>query len=148
MIIDSLSEASRYVSLHPLFGKALNYAVDNYDTLEEGCYRLDGDRLKVTVEVSGMRTRDEAVLEAHDRYIDIQLPLSGDESYGWRYRSSCGDSRGYDRERDVEFFDDVPQDYFTVEPGQFVVFFPSDAHAPLVGRAGKIKKCVIKVRVE
>ncbi len=148
MIIDSLTEASRYVSLHPLFEKALRYAADNYDTLEEGCYRLDGDRLKATVEVSEMRSHKDAVLEAHDRYIDIQLPLSGDESYGWRYRASCRDGRGYDKERDVEFFDDAPQDYFTVEPGQFVIFFPSDAHAPLVGRAGKIKKCVIKIRVE
>jgi len=148
MIIDSLSETYRYTSLHPLFYKALNYAVDNYDTLEEGCYELNGDRLKATVEVSEMRSREEAVLEAHDRYIDIQLPLSGDESYGWRHRASCCDSRGYDRERDVEFFDDAPQDYFTVEPGQFAVFFPSDAHAPLVGRAGKIKKCVIKIRVK
>ena len=148
MIADSLSEASRYVVLHPLFGKALSYVADNYDTLEEGCYRLDGDRFTVNVEAVDMRSRNDSLLEAHNRYIDIQLPLSGRESYGWRDRASCCDSRGYDTERDVEFFDDAPQDYISVEPGQFVVFFPSDAHAPLVGRAGKIKKCVIKIRVE
>jgi YhcH/YjgK/YiaL family protein len=50
----------------------------------------------------------------------------------------------YDPGRDIEFFTDRPDVWIPVKPGQFVVFFPEDAHAPLVG-AGEIHKIVVKV---
>ena len=36
--------------------------------------------------------------------------------------------------------------YFTLNAGQFVVFFPEDVHAP-GSSDGKIKKLVIKVKI-
>lgn len=148
MIIDSLSEAAKYYSLNPLFETAFQFLIDNYDTLVEGRYPLEDGRVVISVEDAAMRSRKEAVLEAHDKHIDIQLPLSSNESYGWRYRGECYDAKGaIDKKRDVIFFDDEPQDFFTVEPGQFVILFPSDAHAPLVGTASSIKKCVVKIEL-
>ena len=52
----------------------------------------------------------------------------------------------YDAEKDIEFFEDVPDSYVTVLPGEFAVFFPEDAHAPLIG-TGEVHKVVIKVPV-
>ena len=34
---------------------------------------------------------------------------------------------------------------FTLSPGEFVIFFPEDAHAPCIGE-GVIRKMVAKVR--
>ncbi|MBP8115537.1 MAG: YhcH/YjgK/YiaL family protein, partial [Chitinophagaceae bacterium] len=36
--------------------------------------------------------------------------------------------------------------YFQLTNGQFVIFFPEDVHAPMIGE-GDIKKLVIKVKL-
>jgi len=64
---------------------------------------------------------------------------------GWSPRSRCQRPHDqYDAEQDIEFFGDTPDTYVTVHPSEFAVFFPDDAHAPLIG-TGEIHKIVIKV---
>ena len=48
-------------------------------------------------------------------------------------------------QRYVIFYDDEPSTYFALKAGEAAIFFPDDAHAPLVGD-GHVKKCVIKVK--
>ena len=50
-------------------------------------------------------------------------------------------------QKDVMFYDDEPSTYFTLGEGEIGIFFPQDAHAPLVGD-GRVKKAVVKVKVE
>ena len=50
----------------------------------------------------------------------------------------------FDAEEDIRFFADRPQLFVGIRPGQFGVFGPEDAHAPMIGR-GRIKKAVVKV---
>ena len=97
----------------------------------------------------GERTKPaDAALEVHDRYIDIQIVLSGREGFGWKDRSRCAAPRGaMNTEKDVMFYDDEPSTYFTLGEGEIGIFFPQDAHAPLVGD-GRVKKAVVKVKVE
>ena len=52
----------------------------------------------------------------------------------------------FDVQKDIRFYDDVPQTYYEVTPGQFTLLFPEDAHAPMVGE-GTIRKVIVKVRV-
>ncbi len=93
-----------------------------------------------------MRDPDDAPLEVHDKYIDIQIVLSGRETFGWAARPALVSARGeFDTQKDIQFFDDSPSLRFTLGAGEFAVFFPSDAHAPLIGR-GRVRKCIIKVR--
>ena len=51
----------------------------------------------------------------------------------------------FDAAKDILFFDDVPQTYYTLRPGQFTVLFPEDGHAPMVGE-GTVRKIIVKVR--
>ena len=44
-------------------------------------------------------------------------------------------------------FGDKPDLWFSLPPGSFAIFFPSDAHAPLAG-AGKTMKAVVKIAVK
>jgi YhcH/YjgK/YiaL family protein len=46
----------------------------------------------------------------------------------------------------VRFFHDNPDTYFELTDGQFVIFYPEDVHAPMIGEA-EIKKLVIKVKI-
>ena len=86
-----------------------------------------------------------ARLEAHRRYIDIQLVLDGDEQMGWKPLADCYNPMSeHSMEKDIGFFHDAPASWVSVPPDHFCIFFPEDAHAPLVG-TGQIRKVIFKI---
>lgn len=153
MILCSLLEFHRYISLHPAF-PAVEAFLSRQDLVDlpEGRLDLLGDDLYVSASPSvSTRLAKDAPLEAHRRYIDVQVVLAGEESMGWSSLSACGQvSVPYDSEKDIVFFRDAPSSVMLVPPGHVVVFFPEDAHAPLiaplVGQGGTVKKLVVKVK--
>lgn len=149
MIFSTLSQSDRYAALHPLFPRAFEY-IRNTDlhALAPGNYPIAGDELFAIVEHEKGRTRADAQLEAHRRYIDIQLVLEGVDEMGWKPLSDCLESvDDYSAEKDIQFFRDAPASWIAVPPGAFCIFFPEDAHAPLVSN-GVIRKLVLKIAVE
>ena len=148
MILDLLERAARYRDLHPLFPQAFDWlAATDLSALPPGRHDIDGDRLFVIVEACDGRTRADARLECHRRYIDIQLVLEGIDEMGWRALADCEQPRtDYDAARDIRFFDDAPASWIATPAGAFCLFFPDDAHAPLVSD-GFIRKVVVKIAV-
>lgn len=148
MILDSLKNAEKYYVQHPLFKEAFDYIKSvNFLYAEIGKTELKGKDLFVIVSDSDMKAQTDAKIEVHNKYIDIQLPISKAESYGWISRNSLKEEKSsFDEERDIQFFEDKSTTLFTVIPGDFVVFFPSDGHAPCVGEE-KIRKVVVKIRI-
>ena len=150
MIIDNLANAYKYVSLNPLFAKAFTYiSSTNLLALEVGKFDIEGDDLKgIVAEKTGMTTEEStAKFECHNAHIDIQVCISGKETMGWKPRGSCFNPRGeYNSEKDVLFYNDAPDMFFGLTDGQFVIFFPEDVHAPMIGD-DVIKKLVIKVKI-
>ncbi|HRE50477.1 MAG TPA: YhcH/YjgK/YiaL family protein [Flavitalea sp.] len=150
MIIDTIANAPRYFSAHPLFEKAFEY-IRNTDlqALAVGKYEIQGDALKAAVMSKQGMSREEsaAKFECHNDHIDIQLCLNGAETIGWKPRGDCSSPKGdYNPEKDVQFYADAPDMYFDLKPGQFAIFFPEDVHAPMIGDK-EIKKLVIKVKI-
>jgi biofilm protein TabA len=148
VVIDTLDCASRYSALHPLFSRAFEFvAATQLATLPPSRIPLDGDRLVVSIDHVDGRGRNGARLEAHRRYIDIQVTIAGTEHIGWRPLADCRTPDGaFATERDVGFFADRPDSWVVVPERHFVIFFPEDAHAPL-GGAGPLRKAVIKVEL-
>ncbi|MBQ9470022.1 MAG: YhcH/YjgK/YiaL family protein [Bacteroidales bacterium] len=147
MIITSTADFGRYARLHPLFATVHKELMSNSLYLFEERIALDGERLYASPTRSMGRTTAEAKLEAHNRYIDVQVCLGGVEQIGWRDRSTCREvASPYTAEGDIVFFGDAPSMYITLKPGQLAVFFPCDAHAPLIGD-GWIEKVVFKVKI-
>ncbi|MFN5423608.1 MAG: YhcH/YjgK/YiaL family protein [bacterium] len=150
MIIDNCSNFSTYSSIHPLFPKAFAY-INGLDlhAIESGKFEIDGDQLKAIVSSKvGMKPEESmAKFECHDQHIDIQVCITGNETFGWKPRSTCVEPRGeYNAEKDVLFFNDKPDMFFELSDNQFAIFFPDDVHAPMIGE-GEIKKIVIKVKI-
>jgi biofilm protein TabA len=148
MIFSTLSQSDRYAALHPLFSRAFEY-IRNTDlhALAPGIYPLIGDDLFAIVEHIPGRTREAAKLEAHRRYIDIQLVLAGVDEMGWKQLSDCHDPVDeYSAERDIRFFNDAPDTWIATPPDHFCIFFPEDAHAPLVSE-GQVRKVIFKIAV-
>ncbi len=148
MILDRLEQLNRYTALHPLFGKAFEFLHQaGLKALSIGRHEIDGDRLFAIVGHDQARSREKSKLEAHRKYIDIQAVLLGTDEMGWKNVHQCRKSDGgYSDEKDVEFFLDSPDAWVPVTPGCFAIFFPEDAHAPLVGM-GELIKVVVKVAI-
>jgi len=146
MIVDTFAQHNRYRHLHPLFAAAFEFAASrDPGTLAAGRHVIDGDRLYVSVDHVAGRGRAGARLESHQRYIDIQLTIAGDEEIGWRPARDCVAPAGaFDEERDIRFYDDAPDSWVAVPAGRFAIFFPEDAHAPL-GGTGLLKKAIFKI---
>jgi biofilm protein TabA len=150
MIIDTIKNASKYFGAHPLFAKAFDY-INSTDlaSTEVGKYEIDGDNLRAIISSKKGMTQEESVakFECHDRHIDIQLCIDGNEKIGWKPREKCTSPKGeYNPEKDVQFYNDAPDTFFGLTNGQFAIFFPEDVHAPMIGE-NEIKKLVIKVKI-
>ena len=146
MILSTLSQSDRYAALHPLFPRAFEF-IRNTDllALAPGRYPIVGEQLFVIVENVAGRTREAAKLECHRRYIDIQLVLEGTDEMGWKALTDCTQPVS-DYKEDIQFFHDAPATWIVAPPGAFCIFFPEDAHAPLVS-AGHIRKTIFKIAV-
>jgi biofilm protein TabA len=149
MIMDKLANAKNYYDMHPGFEKAFAFLRQSgLAELPPGRYEIDGDKLFCMISKEPGRTRAEAKLEAHRKYIDIQYLIGGSDEMGWRPTADCKIvDTPYDAEKDIGFFNDEPKTWTPVPTGSFTIFFPSDAHAPLVGSA-EIHKAVLKVAVQ
>jgi biofilm protein TabA len=148
MVLDALSQLNRYLDLHAGFRVAAD-AIASRDlaALVPDRYEIDGPRLYQSVDDREGRGRARARLESHRRYIDIQVTIEGGEEIGWRPVSECSVPAGaFDEQRDIQFYEDVPDTWLAVPPDYFAIFFPHDAHAPLAG-TGRLKKVIFKIEV-
>ena len=149
MIFDSLKNSALYTSVHPRMKQAFELiASTDWTKVEPGIHELDGRDIYVNVMERELKKRADAKLEVHNEYIDIQVLVSGkEESFGWSERKDLRQPQGeFNKEKDIQLFDDEPQTYYTLRPGQFTILFPEDGHAPMVGE-GTVRKIIVKVRI-
>jgi len=146
MIFDSIVNAGRLATLHPLFPRAFEFIrTTDLHALSPGRNPIMGDELFVIAESLPGRGRSEARLECHRKYIDIQLVLEGVDEMGWKPLADCHEPvADYNAEKDIQFFRDEPASWIATPPGVFCIFFPGDAHAPLVS-TGQIRKVIFKI---
>jgi len=147
MIIDTIENLGKYVALNPLFADVIEFLKNNdLRTMEEGKYPIKDKNLFLSVQVAKQRTKESAFIETHIKMVDIQIPISCAETYGYSPLCDLPEFE-YDAELDMTKYGDTkPQTYVTVKPGQFVIFFPQDGHAPCIIDEQEIKKVIFKVK--
>lgn len=146
MVVDKLENLEKYVSLNPLFAQAVEFLKStDLDAHEIGKITLKEGELMVNFSQTRPKTKEEAKLETHNQFIDIQIPLSRVEVMGYTPRTDLPEEE-YNAEKDITFYKGLAKDYLTITPGMFAIFFPQDGHAPGVTSDG-VKKVIVKVRV-
>ncbi len=86
------------------------------------------------------------IYEAHNKYIDLQIVLKGNEYCRYKDRGDLTVKDAYDSETDLEFL--VGEgDLFTLGEKEFAIFFPEDAHMPGISKCERIVKCVFKIKI-
>lgn len=148
MIVSNLQNSKRVESLHPLFKKLFDYVkVNDLLHAELGRIEIEGDDLFINNVNPECVSPDKQVLEVHRDYIDVHILLEGAETIGWKaIEDLTSETKPYEKEGDCALYSDTPTTFVNLLPGQFMIVFPEDPHAPVIGE-GKIRKLIAKVRV-
>lgn len=146
MIYDLITNLSRYPNISKDVIKFINngpHQVGRYE-LENGTFAL----------VQEYKTRDtsQEKLESHQKYIDIQCILDGQEAIEVTAVKGLEVCDIYDAEKDIAFYKDGIKEKtlnLKMTKGTFVVLYPEEAHKPRVSisHPEDIRKIVIKVPV-
>lgn len=149
MILDLLENLKQYEALNPHFSKVVDF-IENADlqNLPLGRNEICGNAVYANVMEAKPKAKEEAFIEIHRKYIDIQIPISADETMGYTPIAELP-AANYSEADDAAIYPvGMPaRDYFNVHKGEFVIFFPQDGHAPAITPT-LLKKVVIKVAVE
>lgn len=137
-----------YYDKNPFVQMAFDFIeAHDLNQLPVGTHVIDGKNLWVNIVDTDLKPKKAARLEAHAKYIDVQVPLSRKETFGVKPVAECTQPVGeMDPEKDILFYDDPIEKTVVVEPGTPIIFGPDTAHAPLIGR-GRIHKAIFKAKV-
>ena len=121
----------------------------DWETVECGTYTVDDDIFYMVQEYE-TKYPQEARYEAHEKYVDIQYIVKGEERMEFADAAKLKVDESYNAEKDVVFFKEPKEiDAFIVSAGDYRIFYPEDAHRPglCVDKPSKVKKIVVKVRL-
>ena len=146
MIIDNLTNAEKYMSLHKDFKLVFDFLkTHNLETME--CAKniqLRGN--EVFFNLDEYETKPTQKLEAHKKYIDIQVVVTGEEYMGYTNIENTIVTEEYDEKRDVMFLNGNVDKVLATNKN-FIIFYPEDAHMPAlsVTTPQKVKKAIFKI---
>ena len=153
MILDHISYRKIYENHHPLFKKAFDFLESikesdfEPDKFKDNKIEIDGDNCFALIFNGKGKGDSNILLESHQQYIDIQFVFKGSDLMGYSSISECKKIHTpYKPIEDYQLFDELPSTKIAVSENYFVIFYPSDAHAPLIGE-NELLKVVVKVRV-
>lgn len=148
MIKDSIKNAAVYRGLHPgidtvltslLAGECLKWEIGRNEIQGEDVFCL----------IQEYETKPSGKIEAHNRYIDVQVVIEGVERIDYMDRALLESNDSFNNDKDIGFFKGNG-DPVAVREGEFAIFFPGDGHAPGLTygeKTGKVRKAVYKVAV-
>ena len=150
MILDRLENASRYFEVVPRFDQVMNWLANtDVKSLPAGTEVLEKGKLLIKVlDVHG-KLEEDCLFETHNEFIDIQIPITGAESMGWKAKQACHNiDKEYDASIDMALYREKATTMANVQPGEFIVFFPEDAHQPgIADPKADYRKLIVKTRV-
>jgi biofilm protein TabA len=147
----------------PAFAAAFDYAEDLLRATSPAQARLraiaPGESKKIELahgafaieQVYETKPRAKGFFESHQKFIDLQLVVDGEELMEVIDLSRIAVREAYNPERDLVLFGDAPDaSHLRVTAGLATIFFPADVHMPtlqLRGAAALVRKTVVKIPV-
>ncbi|HAS6215957.1 TPA: DUF386 family protein [Vibrio vulnificus] len=119
------------------------------EPIEDGRHELDGDNAFFLVMSDHTQPLAFRKSECHQRYLDVQILLSGKETFGYSLLPFAALDEDYLAARDLAFSHHVVDEKFvTLGENEFIIFPPGQPHRPLIapeGEGSPVRKVVIKV---
>ena len=147
MITDKLENIDIYSDIPNI---AKDFIKNLTSDIELGRVYLSDD-IYVNIESYITKTTTDAQFEAHNKYIDIQILLKGNEFISYTDKSILTVKMPYNEEKDIAFYSQPVNDYphVKLDSSNFVILFPHEAHAPQICDEfpSEVKKVVVKIKV-
>lgn len=148
MIFDSIKNIQLYKEIPDI---AVDF-IQSLDCNTELGRHTISDNIYANVEEYNTKLIKDAKFETHDKYIDIQILISGEESIAISDRETLTELESYNPKKDITFYSDNLNEHFkvTLNGSNFVMIFPHEGHAPQVSIAEqpqKVRKVVVKIKI-
>ncbi|MFK7775018.1 MAG: YhcH/YjgK/YiaL family protein [Saprospiraceae bacterium] len=147
MIYDHIKNINRYIDIHLHFPKLIEF-VNDFDKskFQIGKMEIDGDNLFAIGAEYETRRAEEALWEAHKKYIDVHWILSGSERVGLSSTEESTITKPYDAEKDFFNCETIGQT-IDLKEGYFLLLFPGEIHKTsiAIGATEKVEKIIFKV---
>jgi biofilm protein TabA len=130
--------------------RGMNFIFQNdIETIEPGKYLIEGELLFALVQETTTTGLQMQKPESHQKYMDIQYLVKGEEKIGVAKLSPSQQvMEDYFETKDITFYGELHNEIeLNLYPGDYAVFFPADIHRPCctVKHDQKIRKVVIKI---
>ena len=156
MIYDKIENLEKYADLHPRFASAISYLKQLVAAnVDDGRHEMPNCDVPnaVFANVASYNTRelgDAPQMEAHHKYIDIQIVLEGEEIIYVPSTNACCLTKPYDDAVDYELMampDETENVRLVMRPNTFVIFFTNEPHIACIanGKPVSVHKIVGKV---
>jgi len=150
MIFDDIKNIGAYKEIQPKVAEFI--AGLREDTPCGRVYLSDDGFTYANVDEYTTKKHTDCRLEAHKKYIDIQVMLNGIEEIDFTDVEGLTVSEPYDEARDVMFFNSPDRilGKTVLCSGKFVLLYPYEAHKPQMAYKGQpqaVKKAVVKIPV-
>lgn len=152
MLLFDLKDLSLCKKLGERMMRAAEYLESiQIDAQSDGRYAIADDDIYMVVSSYLTREPDASQFETHQKYIDIQCLISGEELIFWNRGSDMRPDGDYSPETDKQnYFDQDGAACVRLRPGMAVVFYPDDAHKACckVGDTLEpVRKLLMKVKI-
>ncbi len=146
MILDKLSRIELYRALLPHLDAALSKLEEIRDSAP-GRYDYDGGF--ILIQEGTTKPLAAGDFEAHRKYLDVQVLLSGAETIAWADLDTLSCTEAYDAQKDRGMYAGTGAS-IAIAPGMFYVCFPADAHKACghLEAPTAFRKAVVKLRLE
>lgn len=149
MIYGNRQHSQQYIGLSPRLDCALAH-LQSHDlsVMEPGRYLIQGDDVWLRISDNQTKPESEALYEAHEKFVDIQMVLQGREIIRCAFRRDMDGVIEVRPEQDISYYRGIGQPFLLSE-GDFLILFPDDVHAPSLcaGAPAAVRKALFKVRI-
>lgn len=149
MIYGNVRNLGNYAFLIPAIHKCFEFA-RSHDLVSfpKGRHSIDGDHIFVNIVEYTTAASEERIWEAHKRYLDFHLMLSGAERVDLNHIHNMNTGE-YQVSRDYLPMDGSKICSLILNPGDFLICYPSDGHRTGVSIKNPeiVKKAIFKIEI-
>ena len=149
MICENMRSRNNYSSINNNFEKAFEFLKrTDLKALAVGKYEVQGEEIFALVQEYTTQNQEEKKWESHEKYIDIQLIIEGQEIMGYAKVEDLLVKEDLRPEKDMIFYNSTLKgSNIKFSGGDYAIFFPEDGHRPgcAFDECSKLKKVVVKV---
>lgn len=149
MIYGNTNNINEFDFLSENIKKCFEYFNKNdLKNMENGTYEIQGKDIFVNIVEYETTTQDKRPWEAHKKYLDIHIIISGEEIINTNFINNLT-QKAYIEEEDFLPMEGNKKTAILLQENDFLICYPNDAHmtAIKVDEPKKIKKAIFKVKI-